>query len=97
MNRYITYCSFAEPGLCRGVVVLAGKFDPIEACRLTHKLGINPGGQMAVVTGSDEDIPGVQFSIFMSNTNRLISAEEARKLFNAKTCDEWDELKRNAN
>ncbi len=39
-----TYCSFADDDKCRGVVVLKGKLDPVQAAVRAHALKLSPGG-----------------------------------------------------
>jgi hypothetical protein len=90
----LTYCSFAtdEDG-CRGVCILEGALSPIEAANKAWSLGINPGGELVAVACNkgDTDVPPNLFAIMKSNTNRLIPAEEARELFEAKSIREFQE------
>lgn len=85
--KALTYCSFADLPGCLGVVILEGELDPVQAARKAQHLGINPGGQLAAVscTDADPDVPQHIFAAMAANVNRLISPEEARQLFEAKT------------
>ncbi len=53
----LTYCSFATDERCLGVVVFDRELDPIMAAREAHRLGINPGGEVAVWDLSTDQIP----------------------------------------
>lgn len=91
MSDFVTYVSFAEPGKCLGVLILNGDLDVIEAAKTAYALGLNPGGQVMAITAhhDDKDIPPGMFEIMLANTNRLIPAEEARNLFDARSIREF--------
>lgn len=91
--RAVTYCSFAEPGVCLGVVVLTGDLSVVAAAQLAWELGINPGGQMmaAPCKENDPDVPRDIFEAMWANRNRVISPDEARRLFEAKSIREFEE------
>jgi hypothetical protein len=91
-TRAVTYCSFADETGCLGVVVLEGVLGVVDAARMCHALGVNPGGEM-LVASCDELSPDVEprvFSAMWDNRNRLISGDEARRLFEAKSLREWE-------
>ena len=91
--RAVTYCSFAEPGKCLGVVVLTGELDVVTSAQLAWKLGINPGGQMMAASckETDPDVPTEIFEAMWVNRDRLIPGDEARELFEAKSIREFEE------
>jgi hypothetical protein len=91
-TRAVTYCSFATDECCPGVCILDGILDPVAAAITAHTLGINLGGQLVAMPcyESDSDIPPDIFEIMWINRNRLISAEEAKGLFEAKSVHEFD-------
>ena len=88
--RALTYCSFADDHGCRGVVVLEGALDPLQAARRAGELGINPGGELlAVPLHEDEpDVSAQTFEVLAANTHRLIPAAEARVLFKTRSIRE---------
>ena len=81
-----TYVSFALSESCLGVCVLEGRLNSSGAAQEAHRLGINPGGQLLTIPFSDgdSDISEGAREVMRANTNRLISPEEARTLFEAK-------------
>lgn len=88
--KSLTYCSFADLSGCRGVIILEGALHPYQAAALAQGMGIHPGGQVASAScnETDEDVPAELFAVMAANVNRLISPEEARTLFGAKTIRE---------
>lgn len=56
-----------------GVVIVEAD-DPISAVMLTHQLGVNPGGEVAILGPAPEGVYPE------SAMNRLLTAEEARAL-----------------
>lgn len=91
--RGLTYCSFALQSRCLGVVILKGRHDVATAAKKCLRLGINPGGELVAVacSSNDPDIPSKIFEAMAANTHRLIPAEEARVLFEAKSLRELAE------
>ncbi len=64
------FLSFAQPGkFLGGAYLLAGDF--MDAVRLSHRLGINPGGSVAGF-----DVPGIPPERFR---NRLLSRAECEE------------------
>jgi hypothetical protein len=90
--RSVTYCSFADPGKCLGIVILEGNIGVIEAARKAHRLNINPGGEVVAVfcKESDNDIPKEIFEAMWNNQNRLIPVDEAKVLFDAVSRREYE-------
>jgi len=87
MGMKLTYCSFADDERCRGVVILDGYLDPVMAALQARFLGINPGGQLLVFE-IPEDLEGID--VYFANRNRLLTADEARTLFDGMTLSEWE-------
>lgn len=91
--RSITYCSYAVPGKCLGVIILEGELDPVAADMQVHRLGLSPGnGQLMAVSFKeiDTDIPEGAFEVMWSNKNRIISDIEARILFEGASIEELE-------
>jgi len=91
--RALTYCSFADDDGCKGVVILEGAFDPLQAARRAGELGVNPGGELIAVPCNDEepDVPALLFEAMAANVHRLIPVAEARVLFEARSIREHEE------
>lgn len=91
--RTVTYCSFATPETCLGVLILEGSHDPVEASRLAWGMKLNPGGQLMAMpcTETDADVPPVIFEAMWEHRNKLLAACEARELFEAKSIRELDD------
>lgn len=85
----LTYCSFAtdEEG-CRGVLILEGHLDPIEASLTASAMRMNPGGEMVAIK-VPEDLEEIE--VYAANRNRLMTGAEARELFQAKSIREWEQ------
>jgi len=90
--RSLTYCSFASDDRCLGVVILEGAFDPLQAARRAHALGVNPGGELLAVPCNDEepDVPPDMFEVMAANVHRLIPVDEARRLFRSRSIREFE-------
>jgi len=90
--RALTYCSFADDDGCKGVVILEGALDPVQAAIRAHALGVNPGGELLAVPCNDEepDVPADVFAAMAANVHRLIPAAEARVLFKTRSLGEWE-------
>jgi hypothetical protein len=91
--RGYTYCSFVQAGKCVGACILEGAFDAIQASKVSWRLGINPGGELMVITfrETDPDIPPDLLEAMLANVGRFVPVEEARELFQAKTMRELRE------
>ena len=74
---WFSFCDADRPPGQRflGVVVLKGEdMDAKEAHKKTHTLGINPGGEMVMLTCCLEN------AVAAENLNRLLSKSEAEAL-----------------
>lgn len=91
-TRAITYCSFVIDDKCVGICILSGTLDVIEASKECHRLRINPGGQLLAMSCKeiDADVSLSLFEAMWMNRERLISPEEARTLFEAKSIREQE-------
>jgi hypothetical protein len=90
--RSVTYCSYAVPGKCLGILILEGELDVIEAAKEAHRLKLSPGGSLLAVSckETDGDLPPGAFEAMWANRNRLIPDVEARVLFDGASVEEWD-------
>lgn len=90
--RALTYCSFADDDGCKGVVILEGALDPVQAAIRAHALGVNPGGELLAIPCNDEepDVPAHLFEAMAANAHRLIPVDEARVLFEALSIGEYE-------
>lgn len=90
--RSVTYCSYAVPERCLGILILEGNLDVIEAAKEAHRLKLSPGGQLLAVSckETDEDLPPGAFEAMWANRNRLIPEAEARVLFDGASVDDWE-------
>lgn len=84
--RGYTYCSFVQAGKCVGACILEGEFNAIQASLVAWQLGINPGGELMVITfrETDPDIPPGILGAMLANVGRFVPVEEARELFEAE-------------
>lgn len=89
MTRQVTYCSFAADRFL-GAVVLEGVHCPVQASVICHAAGINPGGQLMAVScaETDVDVPAEIFEAMWASRGRLLTEDEARTLFEAKSMGE---------
>ncbi len=85
----LTYCSFADPDRCLGVLILDGELDPMMASMTAHLLGLNPGGELLAVT-VPADAPDRFYQAALENRCRLLSPWEARELLEGKSIREWE-------
>lgn len=97
-----TYCSFANDRGFLGLVILRGLHDSGEAATACSQLGLHPGGEMMVLPVPEAaPLQPEEWQRLEDNCHRLLSEEEARKLFNGKslgelTADEKATVQRNA-
>lgn len=70
------YCSFADEEEFKGGIIVKAH-GVIDASLMTHRLGINPGGQMAVRDIPDESVPDKKWQ------NRLLSKKEVDEAFSS--------------
>jgi hypothetical protein len=90
--RVVTYCSFAVPETCLGVLILEGEHDPEAASKIAWGLKLNPGGQLMAIScmETDADVPPEVFEAMWENRNKLLTSQEARTLFDAASLKELD-------
>jgi hypothetical protein len=76
-----------------GACILEGGYDAIQASMVAWQLGINPGGELMVITfrETDRDIPPDLLEVMLANVGRFVPVGEARELFQAKTMRELRE------
>lgn len=79
----LTYCSFATEAGCLGVLVLDGELTPRQASAAAWLLGQNPGGELLAIP-VPSDVSEAHYAILLANRGRLITTEEAARLFGAK-------------
>jgi hypothetical protein len=91
--KKLTYCSFAVKDKCLGVLILEGSLDPVQAAKVAWTKKLNPGGEVLAMpcTEEDPDIPSKIFEAMWENRDKLLTGDEARKLFEAKSIKEFDE------
>jgi len=82
--KQMTYCSYADKAGCRGVVILNGKYDAVSAAIRAHQLKISPGGQLLAINITREDIPPQLLTNVLTHLDQLVSAEDARRLFDGE-------------
>lgn len=87
----LTYCSFATDEGCRGVLILDGALDPVEACKQAWRMDLNPGGDVMVMV-TDDQVSQRDYERLFENRNRLLAPHEARELLNAKPVKEWEAM-----
>ena len=89
--RALTYCSFADGTGCKGIVILEGALDPLQAAVRACELGVNPGGELLAFPLNDQepDVPAELFATMAANVHRLISVAEGRVLFKARSLGEY--------
>lgn len=89
----LTYISFAEEGVCYGVLILPGALNALEAAQTASAMSLNPGGQVLAMscTKEDDDVDSDLWEAMKNNQGRLIPEEEARELFDAKNLGELED------
>jgi hypothetical protein len=81
----IHWLSFSHDGECIGIILVEAP-SLEEALVRAQTLGIDPGGMCTGWTvGEDEN------DEYAQHLDRLISVEDARELFDAKSTKEWKE------
>lgn len=94
-EQWLTWCSFADDERCRGVLILDGALDPIEACKLAHATGQNPGGNVLAAPIALRQFPKSEQATVLENVGKLLTAERARELFDGQSLREWEERQAN--
>src|SRR6476619_1283525 len=78
----LVYVSFADEERCRGIVIVESWTNNVVLLGLTLRaLGLNPGGEMMAVRVPEGRIAPEELAVYRANMNRLITADEARVLF----------------
>lgn len=90
-EKWITWCSFADNDRCRGILILDGALDPVEACTAAHATGQNPGGSVFSFSVALRDFPESERVAVLDNIGRLITAERARELFDVQPLREFED------
>jgi hypothetical protein len=73
------YLSFADDQAFRGAAIVEAH-GPAHAMELTHRLGINPGGQVAAWELPEQ----IAATLPAEAKNRLLNKPELERLFDAK-------------
>jgi len=80
----MTSISFGEEDRALGLLLIEGQHDAQTAARLAHFLNMNPGGAV-VVQHMPLDLPEEKYQLVRKNRNRLLTEEEAKKLFGGES------------
>ena len=69
-------------------MILRGDLDILSARQRVTELGLDPGGSMVCVSSADAVVDEHIMTAMRENTNRLITPDDARRLFEAKSVRE---------